>query len=111
MSVYEWASGIIIPIAVSIFLVYKPEKVQFKLIRHDSPVKEPFESKTALEVFHPDKAIGKCKVIFNGHELICDKTKLTHVTVLAQETAFFRIPSNLEVEDAKVIVKKRKAHY
>ena len=112
MSVYELdvavASGIIIPIVailVSVFLAYKPEHIPFKLKRHHSPVNYPFESKTAIEVFHPEKPIEKCKVIYNGHELICEESNLPHVTVLTQSTALFRIPSNMEVEEAQVIVK------
>jgi hypothetical protein len=101
-------SGIIIPIiaiAVSIFLAYKPEKIPFKLIRKDSSVKEPIESNTALEVSHPDKTIERCKLIYNGRELICDESKLTHVTILAQGSALFRIPIDTEDEEAKVTVK------
>lgn len=108
MSVYE-LGGIIVAVAsgifVPIFLAYKPEHVPFKLIRHDSTVEEPFQSKTALEVSHPDETIEKCRVIYNGHALICDESKLPHVTVLAQGTALFRIPLNMENEDTKVIVK------
>jgi hypothetical protein len=108
MSVYELltisvalASGIIVPI----FLAYRPEHVPFKLIRHDSSVKESIESKTALEVSHPDKTIERCKVIYNGHELFCDESNSTRVTVLAQGTALSRIPTNTEDEESKVIVK------
>ena len=43
------ASGIIIPI----YLATKPQSITFKIIRHDSVVHEPIESKVALEVSHP----------------------------------------------------------
>ena len=102
------ATGIIIPtvaILVTVLLAYKPEHIPFKLIRHDSFVKDPFESKTAFEVSHPDKTIEKCRVIFNGHALICDESKLPHVTILAQGSALFRIPINLESEQGYVVVK------
>lgn len=102
------ASGIIIPIIailVTVFLAYKPEKIPFKLIRRDSPVKEPFESKTALEVSHPEKTIENCRVIYNGKELIAEESNLSHVTILSQGSALFRIPIAMENEEAMVIVK------
>jgi hypothetical protein len=112
MSVYELevaiASGIIIPtvaIAVSIFLAYRPEKIPFRFLRYDSLVEKPFESKTALEVSHPDKTIEKCRVIYDGQALICEESKLHHTTIFAQGSALFRIPLNIENEEAKVIVK------
>jgi hypothetical protein len=95
------ASGIIIPIA----LAYRPEDIPFKLIRHDSSVDKPIESKTAIEVSHPDKAITKCRVIYKGHALLCDESNQLYVTVLAQGSALFRIPLNLEDNEAKIVVK------
>lgn len=95
------ASGIIIPVA----LAYRPQDIPFKLIRHDSSVDKPIESKTAIEVSHPDRTITKCRVIYKGHALLCDESNQPYVTVLAQGSALFRIPSNLEDNEAKIIVK------
>jgi len=108
MSVYDLALiaiAIIGSIVIPLVIAYRPEHIPFSLRRHDSPMKEPFESNTAIEVFHPDKTIEKCRVIFKGHELISDEKKLTHLTILAQGAALFRIPLNLEDENAKVVVK------
>jgi hypothetical protein len=108
MSVYEiatiavaFAGTIIVPLVIA----YRPQSIPFKLIRYYSQVKEPFESNTAIEVSHPDKTIEKCRVLYNGQALICDDSKLPHVTILAQGSALFRIPLNLEDEKAKITIK------
>jgi hypothetical protein len=81
------------------------EKIPFKLIRRDSSVKVPFESKTALEVSHPEKTIENCRLIYDGKELIAEESNLPHVTIIAQGSALFRIPLGMEKEEALVTVK------
>lgn len=101
-------STIIIPtvaIVVSILLAYKPEHIPFKLIRHNSRAEEPFESNTAIEISHPDRSIEKCKVYINNQELVCEDSKVNSVTILAQGSALFRIPLQLENDNAIVTVK------
>ena len=105
--IYE-VTGIVVAIVgivIPTWLTIRPQDITYKLILHESPVHSPIESKIALEVSHPDKPIKKCRVIYNGKELICDETKQNWATILAEEAALFRIPKGLEDENAKVIVK------
>lgn len=111
MSAYELSialiSGILIPVVailVTIFLAYKPEHIPFKLLRQYNPIKEPIESNIAIIVSHPDKTIEKCRVIYNGHELIA-YNGLSYATVLAQGMGGFHIPRNTEDEEATITVK------
>ena len=96
------AGTIIIPIVLAV----RPQDIVFKLIRHESIVEKPIKSRIALEVSHPDKPIKKCRVIYNGTELPCDENPNQNWSpVFAQGSALFRIPLDMEDEDAKVIVK------
>jgi hypothetical protein len=107
MSAYEIATitVAIVAIIVPVFITYRPQRIPFKLIRRDSQVKEPFQSKIAIEVSHPDKTIEKCRVFYNGHILISEESKKTEVTIFAQGSALFRIPIGKEDEEAKIVVK------
>jgi WD40 repeat protein len=98
-------AGIMIPM-ISIYIALSPQDIVFKFVRRDSVVDKPIKSRIALEVSHPDKPIKKCRIIYNNMELVTDEN-LNHkwATVLAQGTALFRIPLNMEDEDAKIVVK------
>ena len=98
-------AGIMIPI-ISMYITSRPQDIVFKFIRQDSVVDKPIKSKIALEVSHPDKPIKKCRIIYKNVELVPDENPNNKcTTILAQGTALYRIPLNMEDEDAKVVVK------
>jgi hypothetical protein len=107
--IYE-VIGIIVAITgsiiIPIWLAIRPQDIPHKLIRYDGTVDKPIKSKIALEVSHPDKSIKKCRIIYKGTELFCDgKPNQKGVTVLAGESALFRVPLGFEDENAKISVK------
>lgn len=116
LGVYELVSVPLVLIfafiaVLGLTLARRELQVKFFLERFREHYSQPIESDWSVRILHPNKLIEKCAIFYDGVKLPwwnSEKPVLYERRIMKDGGANFRIPKNIEKEDAEVIVRDGK---